>query len=141
MNDQKPAAASARLLDVGNCDPDFGGIKWVIEGAFDAKVDRVMFVPDALNMLRSAAYDLVFVNRLIFEDQSEGMELIRTMKGDPALARIPVMMVSNFPEAQQAAVAAGAEPGFGKARLGKSDMLELIAKYLPKKQPQGTRKD
>ncbi|MBL8877907.1 MAG: hypothetical protein JNG88_02210 [Phycisphaerales bacterium] len=138
---ENPPASIVRVLDVGNCDPDHAGIKWVIEGAFQAQVDRVMFVPDALRMMRETHYALVLVNRLIFEDQSEGIELIRAARADASLAAIPIMMVSNLPAAQETAVAAGAAPGFGKARLGKSDMLAALEQFLPKKQPATARKD
>lgn len=141
LSDHDQVSRPARVLDVGNCDPDHGSIKWVIESEFDARVDRVMFVPDALQRLRETAYDLVLVNRLIFEDQSDGMELVRAAQADATLRTTPVMLVSNYPEAQQAAVAAGAAPGFGKARLGKPDMLAAVEKFLPRKRSAATRKE
>lgn len=133
MSNREQTNSPARVLDVGNCDPDHGSIKWVIESEFDARLDRVMFVPDALQRMRETAYDLVLVNRLIFEDQSDGMELIRAAKADASLSRIPILLVSNYPDAQQAAVAAGAVPGFGKARLGKPDMLATLDPFLSRK--------
>lgn len=141
MSSENLPSPATRVLDVGNCDPDHNGIKWVIEGAFNAKVDRVMFVADALRAMHETRYDLVLVNRLIFEDQSEGIALIRAIWADAELCRTPVMMVSNIESAQKAAIAAGAQPGFGKARLGKPDMLAAVAKFLPKRQPAAAQKD
>lgn len=121
-----------RVLDVGNCDPDHGAIRSLLLNHFDVDVDRVMYVSEGLAAMSHAAYALVLVNRLIFADGSEGQELIRRMQAD-ATCKTPVMMISNFADAQQRAVAAGAQPGFGKAALHEASTLELLAKHLPRK--------
>jgi CheY-like chemotaxis protein len=122
--------AQARVLDVGNCDPDHHSIRSMLTGHFAVEVDRVMFVDEALAALRRSEYDLVLVNRLIFDDGSDGIALVRAMRGDPA-QKTPVMLVSNFDDAQQAAVAAGAARGFGKASLGTATTLALLGRFLP----------
>ncbi|MBK8913514.1 MAG: response regulator [Phycisphaerales bacterium] len=119
------------VLDVGNCDPDHAAIRAMLTRHFRAEVRRVMFVEEALAALQEREFALVLVNRRIFADDSDGMELIRRMKADPALAALPVMLVSNYPDAQAAAVAAGAEPGFGKAALNAPQTLARIAAHLP----------
>ena len=43
-----------------------------------------------------------------------------------ALAATPVMLVTNYPEHQQAAVEAGAEPGFGKDVLRSAETAALV---------------
>ena len=50
--------------------------------------------------------------------------------GDAALAALPVMLVSNYPDAQQEAQAAGAVPGFGKAQVSSPETLDLLRTYL-----------
>jgi len=125
---------SARVLDVGNCDPDHGAIRAMLVNHFHVRVDRVMFVPEALAAIEQARYDLVLVNRLIFADDSDGMTLVRALQTRGPSAP-PVMLVSNFASAQQAAVAAGAHPGFGKASLGSEETLERLAEFLPAKSP------
>ena len=40
------------------------------------------------------------------------------------------MLVSNLEDAQAQAVAAGAQPGFGKAALQKPRTIELLREYL-----------
>lgn len=121
----------ARVLDVGNCDPDHGLISGMLTGNFDVRVDRVMFVKDALARMRSVAYDLVLFNRLIFEDGSEGIDLLHAAKSDKALKSTPIMMISNFADAQMKAVEAGAEPGFGKAAATSPETIVRLSKYLP----------
>lgn len=121
------------VLDVGNCDPDHAAIRRLLVSNFDAELDRVMFVDDALRRMSATTYDLVLVNRRIFADDSDGLALITAMKADPRLAGTPVLMISNYPEAQQRAIAAGAAPGFGKAALNAAATLEILARYLPRK--------
>lgn len=120
------------VLDVGNCDPDHAAIRAMLSRHFQADVRRVMFVEEALAALAREPFELVLVNRRIFADDSDGLELIRRMKADPALSAIPVMLVSNYPDAQSAAVAAGAVPGFGKAALHAPQTLARLAERLPR---------
>lgn len=127
------AEKKSRVLDVGNCDPDHAMIRMILERHFDVAVDRVMFVDDALQRMRESKYDLVLFNRLIFEDQTEGLALVRKAKADPTVQAAPMMMISNFEDAQAAAVATGAVLGFGKARVAKAETVELLGQYLPKK--------
>ena len=123
----------AWVLDVGNCSPDHSSIRNMLEKNFDVSVDQVMFVDEAIARMQARKYDLVLVNRLIFDDGSEGIDLLRVAKADPAVAATPIMMLSNYEEAQAAAIAAGAERGFGKAAIGQSDVIGLLGRYLPRK--------
>lgn len=123
----------AAVLDVGNCTPDHTAIQMMLTRHFDVRVDRVMFVPEALEALGRGTYALVLVNRQVFADGSPGLPLIQAMHADAKLRDTPVMMVSNFEDAQQAAVAAGARRGFGKAALGSPDTIELLSQFLPRR--------
>jgi len=118
-----------RVLDAGNCDPDHAAIRRLLS-RFDVDLDRVMFVDEALANLAEHRYDLVLVNRLIFADGSDGLPLIERMKADPKLHDVPVMMVSDFDEAQNRAMAAGARRGFGKAALDDPKTFDLLRPYL-----------
>ncbi len=129
----------AWLLDVGNCDPDHGMIRRMLTEHFDVRIDRVMFVDEALEKMRERVYSLVLFNRLIFDNGSEGIELLRQAKADPALRATPVMMISNYADAQKAGVDQGGEPGFGKNDVGAPLTVLLLAKYLPVKSKQGPR--
>lgn len=126
---------AARVLDVGQCDPDHGAIRRMLERHFAVEVDRVMFVDEAMERLGRQAYDLVLVNRLIFADGSAGSELVRRLKQDPRIRGTPVMLVSNDPQTQEQAVALGAEPGFGKAALDSPATAERLARHLPRREP------
>jgi CheY-like chemotaxis protein len=83
-----------------------------------------------LEALRSAAFDLVLVNRKLDQDYSDGIELLRALKGDPDLRAIPVMMVTNYAEHQDTAVAVGALRGFGKLEFDSSATVEKLRPWL-----------
>lgn len=126
---ERPVDRKPRVLDVGNCDPDHANIRQLLERC-GADVDRVMFVEDAIQRLRASNYELVMVNRLIFADGSDGLPLIERMKADESLRPVPVMMISNYAEAQDRAVAAGAVRGFGKAALHDPQTIERVRSLL-----------
>lgn len=127
------AIAKHRVLDVGNCNPDHYQIRMMLERHFDVAIDRVMFVDEALEKMRQTQYDLVLFNRVIFEDGSDGLELVRRAKADPTIHAAPMMMVSNHPEAQAQAVAAGAVEGFGKASTFAPGTVPKLAWFLKQK--------
>ncbi len=127
---------AARVLDVGQCDPDHVAVRRLVGQNFSADVDRAASIDEALEQMRKQQYDLVLVNRIIFNDGCEGMDLIRRARREALTA--PIMMVSNYPDAQSEAVAAGAVPGFGKAGLDADTTYELLARFLPTKQVRST---
>jgi CheY-like chemotaxis protein len=131
MSDQKPSRPRARVLDIGQCTPDHSAIRSLLNRHFEVEVDRVMFVDEALSAMRARPYDLVLVNRLIFDDNSEGRLLIEQAKADARLKDVPIMLISNYADAQQAAEALGAVRGFGKSELHRPDTVERLAEFLP----------
>ncbi len=119
-----------KLLDVGNCVPDHAAIRALVTGNFDAEVLQAHGADDALAFLRQGPIDLVLINRKLDYDYSDGIEILKRIKADPALATTPVMLITNYPEYQQAAVAAGAEYGFGKDDLHDAATIKKLAKFL-----------
>ena len=118
-----------RVLDVGQCDYDHGNIKALCASVGSVAI-RAHTLNDALSAARAQTPDLVLVNRLLDVDHSEGLAVIAAFKGDPALAKTPIMMVSNLPEAQAQAVAQGALLGFGKKALQAPETAALLSKAL-----------
>lgn len=119
-----------RILDVGQCNPDHAAISGLLTREFDVEIVRAHLPQDTLDQLRADHFDLVLINRKLDADYSDGMDIIRTMKGDPALRDVPVMLVSNYAESQEAAVKEGAEYGFGKAELNSPDVAARLRKIL-----------
>lgn len=119
-----------QVLDVGNCVPDHAAIRRLITQNFSAEVLQTHHIDDTLELLRKQPIDLVLVNRKLDTDYSDGLAVIEQIKADESLAEIPVMMVTNYPDHQQQAVAAGAEWGFGKLSMGDRDTLDRLRKFL-----------
>lgn len=119
-----------RVLSVGQCGFDHGGIAHAFRQAFGAEVTSAATAPRALDLLRKESFALVLVNRVFDADGESGLDFIRTVKADEGLRATPVLLVSNYADAQTEAAAAGAEPGFGKAELGRPAMLERVRPLL-----------
>ena len=122
--------STRRVLDVGQCDYDHGRISDLLRAQFGVEVVRVHSTTEALDRLRSEAFDLVLVNRVFDHTAEEGLDLIRKAKANSKTSDVPVMLVSNFPESQAEAVAVGAIPGFGKAALAEAVTKERLEKVL-----------
>lgn len=122
------AGEKPRVLDVGQCGFDHGNIARLLETRFGAAVDRAHSVAEAERMVASGGYDLVLVNRILDADGDEGIELVRRLRA--GVDGPPVMLVSNLADAQAAAVAAGAVPGFGKAQLADAGVVAVLEGYL-----------
>lgn len=118
------------VLDVGNCAPDHNAIKRYLQSKFPCEVQQAHGPADALAALRRGDYALVLVNRKLDQDYSDGIEIIREMKADPELTKVPVMLITNYDEHQEAAVAIGAERGFGKLQLDEPATAERLEAVL-----------
>ena len=118
-----------KVLDVGQCNPDHMAIRSMIE-SFGAEVHRVALPSQAMELLQKEPFDLVLVNRKIDQDYTDGKELIKMMKSNEKTSSVPVMLVSNPPDAQKEAISLGAEKGFGKDYIGAKNTLEMLQPYL-----------
>src|SRR5690348_13045445 len=115
-----------RVLSVGQCFADHSSISRVLRGAFGAEVVGADSPQETLDHLRREAFSLVLVNRVLDANGSSGLDLIRAIRSEEALRDVPVMLVSNYEDAQALAVQAGASAGFGKASLGQPHMLARV---------------
>lgn len=118
------------ILDVGQCPPDHAAITRFLHSLAEISVTSTPLPSTAMQLLKERPFDLVLVNRKIDEDYSDGMELIHRMKADPQTASIPVMLVSNYADAQAEAIGAGALPGFGKADLNTDEARRRVRSAL-----------
>jgi CheY-like chemotaxis protein len=115
---------------VGHCGPDSSYLRMAV-----GKASRDIQVlaaddDDELRRLLAAGVDLLLLNRQLDYgfDEREGVALIRRLR--QVYPHVRTMLVSNYPEAQQAAVQAGALPGFGKREIGTPRVTELIRTAL-----------
>jgi CheY-like chemotaxis protein len=119
-----------RVLDVGQCSPDHATIRSFLTRHFDCEVVQTHGAEDTREQLKSGRFDLVLVNRKLDADYSDGIEIIRQIKSDEAISSVPVMLVTNYPEHQEAAIAAGAIRGFGKLEYNRPETRERLAGVL-----------
>ena len=119
-----------KIALVGHCGPDSSFLRIAV-----SKAERdvtVLSVDDDGDLKRvlDDGVDLLLLNRTLDYgfDTHEGVALIRRIRAKyPA---VKTMLVSNYPEAQAAAVAEGALPGFGKREIGTSRVNELLRDAL-----------
>ncbi|OYP34891.1 response regulator [Rhodopirellula sp. MGV] len=118
------------VVDCGNCGPDFHSIRQFMTSNFDAVVIQTHGADDTLKVMRSRHVDLVTVNRKLDRDYTDGIDVVKIIKADDEVGHTPVMLVTNYEEHQQAAVAAGGVHGFGKLSLRDPETVELLQPYL-----------
>lgn len=118
------------VVDCGNCAPDHSAIRNMLQSNFDVEIVQTHGADDTLQVLRSREVALVTVNRKLDKDYSDGTVVIEQIKADPALADVPVMLVTNYEEHQDAAEKLGAVRGFGKLSLHNDETIERLRPYL-----------
>ncbi|MEM8946895.1 MAG: response regulator [Planctomycetota bacterium] len=121
---------SKKVLDVGNCGPDFATITNYLTSNFDCIVEQAHGTSDALTKLKADQFDLVTINRKLDADYSDGVEVLKAIKADAEVAAVPVMLVTNMAEHQDAAIELGAIRGFGKLEYDKPETKEKVASVL-----------
>jgi two-component system chemotaxis response regulator CheY len=122
--------AAVRVLSVGQCGIDHWSISRFLGRAFGAHVDSAGTHEEALAALEAGRFDLLLVNRICDADGAPGVELIRSLKSNPATADLPVMLVSDHASAQNEAIGLGALPGFGKRDVGNDTAVRVIGQVI-----------
>jgi len=121
--------AAKHVLSVGQCGFDGPVIAGLLRDQFGADIVNADSAAEALDRLQRGHFDLALVNRQ-FDRGGSGLDLIARLKSDPALGHVPVMLVSNYPDAQQRAVELGALPGFGKDALDEPETTARLEAAL-----------
>lgn len=119
-----------RVLSVGQCGYDSAQLAAFLTRDFGAEVLEADTAEEAIEALERVTVHLVLVNRVGDRDGASGLDLIRQIRARPALADLPLILVSNLADAQDQAVQAGACPGFGKSQLGTARAREAVASAL-----------
>ena len=117
-----------RVVLVGHCQVDGPRLQREIESK--AGPVEVLRVNDADNLDAVCAQGdcLLLVNREPVGFDEEGVDIIRDVcRRHPGQK---VMLVSDYPDAQEKAVEAGAMAGFGKADMGSPKLVESVRRGL-----------
>ena len=119
-----------RVLDVGQCDFDHENISRMLSEEFGAGAKRAATYEEAFRAVQAGHFDLVLVNRILDADGASGLDLIQRLLSNEDTRATPTMLVSNYADAQDAAVASGATRGFGKDTLTSPETRDHLASLL-----------
>ena len=113
---------------VGHCNVDGPRLQRELSASFPkVRVTRVNSV-EALEGAIGEGVDLLLVNREPVGFAEDGLTIIERVH--EAHPETTVMLVSDYEDAQAAAVSAGAVAGFGKQMMGTMEMAEVVRKAL-----------
>jgi CheY-like chemotaxis protein len=125
----------SRVALVGHCGPDSSYLRLAVSTA--VRGAKVLTADDEkeLQRLLAEGVDLLLVNRVLDYgfDQTEGVDLIRRLRGDHP--DLKTMLISDFPDAQAGATQAGALPGFGKREVNSPRAQKLLRDALQVETP------
>ena len=115
-----------KILLVGHCGPDSSYLRMTVKKAVEGVEIKSADDSTELHKALVDGVDLILFNRELGYgfDPDTGVETIKALRATHG--HVPMILVSNYPEAQQAALAAGAMPGFGKRELGSPKVAELL---------------
>ena len=119
-----------RVLNVGHCSADGAAIKSFLKQHFDVDIVSAATADEAMSSLHNSPFDLVLINRVFDADGESGLDLLQDIKNHAGLSKVPVILISNLPEAQKKALDRGAAPGFGKQDLGTPKAMDRLAEIL-----------
>jgi DNA-binding NarL/FixJ family response regulator len=122
---------SKKIALVGHCGPDSSYLRMTVmkaagTGAQILMADDASELKDALEQ----GVDLILFNRELgygFQDKM-GVDAIKRLRATQP--NLKTMLVSNYADAQAAAVANGALPGFGKREIGSPRVIEVLKAAL-----------
>ncbi len=116
----------SKVLLVGHCGPDSTYLRMAVKSAASDVTLSAAEDGPALDRALEQGIDLILFNRELGWgfDPATGVEMIRLLK--PRYPQVKMMLVSNRPDAQADAVAAGAMPGFGKRQIGSPQVRRLL---------------
>ncbi len=116
-----------RVFLVGHCTADFMFLsRFVRKQLPEASVERVNTDGELDAVIAEPA--VLLVNRVLdgsFRDSSGMAVVVRSLAG----GSVP-LLISNYEDAQQQAVEAGATPGFGKGELGEAMAADRLQQAM-----------
>ncbi len=120
--------SSKKVVAAGNCMADHGSLSRLLSSQFQAELTGVDTAEELHAAVEKGDVDLVLVNRVFDRNGADGVAIIGDLCQQENAP--PVMLISNYADAQQRAEAAGARPGFGKAALTDPATLEKLGAIL-----------
>ena len=130
---------SKKIALVGHCGPDSSYLRMTVMKAAGTGAQILMADDDSeLKDVLEQGVDLILFNRELgygFQDKM-GVDAIKRLR--TTHPNLKTMLVSNYADAQAAAVANGALPGFGKREIGSPRVIEVLKGALTSDAPAQT---
>lgn len=122
--------SSKRVILVGHCSPDSAYLSITIRSVFPSAIIEQAMDDATLQAQLNKNPDLLLVNRMLDGDFTYpgGIELIKSCRATHA--NVPMMLISNYADAQRQAQAEGAVPGFGKSELNSKKAREALVSAM-----------
>jgi CheY-like chemotaxis protein len=119
-----------KVLLVGHCGPDGSYLRLAVRSADKSAQVRLVDGEEELQAALREGADLVLVNRVLDFGFAEngGIEMIQRLRA--LYPAVKFILISNYADAQEAAVKAGALQGFGKGDIGSPTATALLKKGL-----------
>jgi two-component system chemotaxis response regulator CheY len=122
---------SKRIALIGHCGADSSYLRIIVSRAAGPGASVVAADDDSeLKKVIEDGIDLLLLNRELgygFKEEL-GVDLIKRLRVEKP--DVKTMLVSNYAEAQAAAVANGALPGFGKREIGTPRVVQVLKEAL-----------
>jgi CheY-like chemotaxis protein len=116
-----------KIVSLGQCGVDHPAIARFCREAVGAEVVGTETFAQTLAV---EGADLILVNRILDATGESGIDFIRQFRADPAREATPIVLVSNYADAQREAQALGAAPGFGKSTLNRPESAKALRSAL-----------
>ena len=130
---------SKKIALVGHCGPDSSYLRMTVMKAAGTGAQILMADDDSeLKDALEQGVDLILFNRELgygFQDKM-GVDAIKRLRATHP--NLKTMLVSNYADAQAAAVANGALAGFGKREIGSARVIEVLKAALTSDAPAQT---
>src|SRR4051794_26074401 len=115
---------------VGHCGPDSTYLRLAVSSSVKEANVVLAYDEKSLTKIIEEGVDLLLLNRQLDYGYAseEGVELIAQLRAKHP--NLKMMLVSNYEDAQEAAVKAGALYGFGKREIGTPKVKDLLRRAL-----------
>jgi len=122
---------------VGHCGPDSSYLRMAAMSAERGVAVVAAEDDESLKRILDGGVNLLLINRVLDFgfDETDGVSLIRKLR--PYYPNVNMMLISNYPDAQADARAAGAMAGFGKREIGSERAKQLLRDGLGEKAAEG----
>lgn len=117
--------SEAKVVLVGHCGADTSLLRWMVERTLGSV--PVVSVHDQPGLEAQATDGSVLLVNRVLDGRfaaAGGVDLIKAMA--PARPKVAMLLISDYPEAQAAAEAGGARPGFGKSQVNDPEAAQRL---------------